>query len=238
MGGGDSSNSNNTENAVKKCGLTEVVIFVLAILAGTACSICSKTMMELKSVGVTGEIEVFQKPIFQTFGMFVGMVFGIIMHWIVIYLKIPFPGYEHNHDTSTSNSTKGSLTASNGNHNHYGSIGSDGGGKEEEKESLIGGSDNNNGSSQSNSGIPTWMYFFLAIPSIFDLGATVLCMMGLQYIDVSIYQLLRGSGTLHASFLIVCECFLASSFYKNILSPIFFVIIINLHAKNIYFLNK
>jgi drug/metabolite transporter (DMT)-like permease len=38
------------------------------------------------------------------------------------------------------------------------------------------------------------MYFFLAIPSIFDLSATALCMMGLQYIDASIYQLLRGSG--------------------------------------------
>jgi drug/metabolite transporter (DMT)-like permease len=38
------------------------------------------------------------------------------------------------------------------------------------------------------------MYFFLAIPSIFDLAATALCMMGLRYLDVSIYQLLRGSG--------------------------------------------
>ena len=38
------------------------------------------------------------------------------------------------------------------------------------------------------------MYFFLAIPSIFDLGATALCMMGLRYLDVSVYQLLRGSG--------------------------------------------
>jgi drug/metabolite transporter (DMT)-like permease len=42
--------------------------------------------------------------------------------------------------------------------------------------------------------IPMWMYFFLAIPAIFDLAATALCMMGLQYLDVSIYQMLRGSG--------------------------------------------
>ena len=39
-----------------------------------------------------------------------------------------------------------------------------------------------------------WMYFFLAIPAIFDLAATALCMMGLQYLDVSVYQMLRGSG--------------------------------------------
>jgi drug/metabolite transporter (DMT)-like permease len=38
------------------------------------------------------------------------------------------------------------------------------------------------------------MYFFLIIPSLFDLGATALCMMGLRYLDVSIYQMLRGSG--------------------------------------------
>ena len=46
---------------------------------------------------------------------------------------------------------------------------------------------------------PIWMYFFLAIPALFDLGATALCMMGLRYIPVSIYQLLRGSGKFGSS---------------------------------------
>jgi hypothetical protein len=42
--------------------------------------------------------------------------------------------------------------------------------------------------------LPPSMYFFLAIPALFDLGATALCSMGLVYLDVSIYQMLRGSG--------------------------------------------
>jgi len=59
MGTGD------TSNAVQKCGLLENVVFVIAIVTGTACSICSKTMMQLEGVGIDGDIEVFEKPIFQ-----------------------------------------------------------------------------------------------------------------------------------------------------------------------------
>lgn len=52
----------------KKCGLTELLIFIAAIVCGTACSVCSKTMMQLHGVGMTGEVEQFSKPLFQTFG--------------------------------------------------------------------------------------------------------------------------------------------------------------------------
>jgi len=52
----------------KKCGLQELLIFIAAIVCGTACSICSKTMMELHGVGITGQVEQFSKPLFQTFG--------------------------------------------------------------------------------------------------------------------------------------------------------------------------
>ncbi|KAJ1619177.1 hypothetical protein T492DRAFT_890762 [Pavlovales sp. CCMP2436] len=40
--------------------------------------------------------------------------------------------------------------------------------------------------------MPVWTYFVLAIPSCFDLVATVLCMFGLMYISVSIYQVRKG----------------------------------------------
>ena len=50
-------------------------------------------MMELRGEGITGEEEIFQKPMFQTFGMFVGMMFGLVMHWAVLFFKLPFPGY-------------------------------------------------------------------------------------------------------------------------------------------------
>jgi hypothetical protein len=175
MGGGHDNNK-----SVNTCGIAEVTIFILAIASGTACSICSKTMMELHGVGQTGEVELFQKPIFQTFGMFVGMMFGLVMHFVVLIFKIPFPGYVHSSPLSTNNVG----LSSGGNHN-YGSI------EDNEKQGLVRETPAN---SNENQEVPIWMYFFLAIPSIFDLAATVLCMMGLQYIDVSIYQLLRGSG--------------------------------------------
>jgi len=115
-------------------------------------------------------MELFQKPLFQTFGMFVGMLLGLVMHWIVLALKLPFPGYEFCDDEEEEDPEK-AVT---------------------ERTAL---KSNSSGISKVDSTqIPTWMYFFLAIPAVFDLVATALCMMGLQYLDVSIYQMLRGSG--------------------------------------------
>ncbi|KAL7532385.1 hypothetical protein ACHAXR_004596 [Thalassiosira sp. AJA248-18] len=176
---------------IAKCGLSEVILFLLAILFGTGCSICSKTMMGLHGTNgtideATGEpvMEAFQKPLFQTFGMFVGMLFGLVMHWIVLVFHIPFPGYYFGPDEGAESgdveipTEKTSLVSSSKNDK-----------SDKNEEDALG---ENDGS--SNKQIPTWMYFFLAIPAIFDLAATALCMMGLQYLDVSIYQMLRGSG--------------------------------------------
>lgn len=175
----------------KECGLTQLLIFVAAIVSGTACSLCSKLMMEMHSTGVTGETEKFTKPIFQTFGMFVGMTFGIVMHWLVLAFKIPFPGYVHrksggewpNVEMQNQGDTERSWVPTESDSllekgKATGTAGDDG---EEEEEPV-------------SSELPVWMYFFLGIPSVFDLGATALCMMGLQFLDVSIYQMLRGSG--------------------------------------------
>lgn len=126
----------------------------------------------------------FQKPLFQTFGMFVGMIFGLVMHWIVLIFRIPFPGYYFGNVEDVVVTRDVELRS--------------------EKTSLLGGGNGsaidgeNNGvtaaSSATTKTIPVWMYFFLAIPAIFDLAATALCMMGLQYLNVSVYQMLRGSG--------------------------------------------
>ncbi len=132
-------------------------------------------MMELKGEGITGEIEVFRKPIFQTFGMFVGMLFGLVMHGIVLYFEIPFPGYTFAKAEDDKNTTKNEGSA-----------------PSEKDRLLVKNEDEVQPAAMQT--LPLWMYFFLAIPSVFDLAATALCMMGLQYIDVSIYQLLRGSG--------------------------------------------
>lgn len=173
MGGG---------SAHAKCGLFEQIIFFTAILAGTACSICSKVMMQIKGSNSEGEQQVFGKPIFQTFGMFVGMLFALVMHWVVIAFKIPFPGYSHYEEA------QGSSDEENGNgrakSSTYGAT------DKKETDTLL----QKKTSKPLSRDTPVWMYFFLAIPSVFDLGATALCMMGLLYLDVSVYILLRGSG--------------------------------------------
>mmetsp|Transcript_38272 Transcript_38272/g.42323 ORF Transcript_38272/g.42323 Transcript_38272/m.42323 type:complete len:466 (+) Transcript_38272:61-1458(+) len=173
----------------KKCGLTEIIVFLIALLTGSACSICSKVMMDMYGIGYSGEVEKFSKPIFQTFGMFVGMTFGILMHYVVLTCRIPFPGYEqYNTKTNDNDNDKRDPT---------------------EKDSLLG---NNKQQSNDTTKIPLSMYFLLAIPSVFDLGATALCMLGLRYLDVSVYQLLRGSGLIFVA--VLKDKFLKDKLYK------------------------
>ena len=149
------------------CGLNELLIFIAAIIAGTGSSITSKVLLDLQSVGLSGEVEKFKFPLFQTWGMFMGMTVGLIMHYAVLYFKVPFPGYTH---------------------------APPGGYKMVQQE---------DGTMKSSAPpeLPLDMYFYLIIPSIFDLFATALCMFGLEYVNVSIYQMLRGSGIVFVAIL-------------------------------------
>ena len=57
-----------SRNIDPTCGLSAFVIFILALVAGTFCSLTSKMLLSMKSVGMTGEVEDFSFPLFQTFG--------------------------------------------------------------------------------------------------------------------------------------------------------------------------
>jgi len=117
------------------------------------------------------------------------MTFGLVMHWVVVTFKIPFPGYHEDANDKKS-------TTKNGQENvEIGTLlpPSEKSNLLLKVESGVTFLDEDEESSASPN-LPLWMYFFLAIPSIFDLAATALCMTGLQYLDVSIYQMLRGSG--------------------------------------------
>jgi hypothetical protein len=139
---------------------TPFAVFLAALVAGTGCSLTSKIMLDMESVGITGEVEKFSYPLFQTFGMFTGMTAGLVMHFIVLAFKIPFPGYNHPKKGYSALET---------------------------------------GTPQQS--VPMWMYFLLIIPSLFDLCATALCMFGLRYVNVSIYQMLRGSAIVFVAIL-------------------------------------
>lgn len=117
-----------------------------------------------------GVTKKFEKPLFQTLGMFVGMCAALFIHAAVLIFKIPFPGYKHAKSVSKK---KG-----------YAAVGEVGEPEEEEMPSI-----------------PIWMYFLLIIPSLFDLCATALCMLGLLHVEVSIYQMLRGSAIIFVAIL-------------------------------------
>lgn len=126
-----------------------LIIFLLALVAGTFCSLTSKIMLNMSAIGMDGQMEAFSYPLFQTFGMFLGMLAGLVLHVLVLKFKIPFPGYDHDNISPT----------------------------------------------------PMWMYMMLIFPSVFDLIATCLCMFGLKYVNVSIYQMLRGSAIVFVALL-------------------------------------
>lgn len=50
------------------------------LVAGTGCIICSKTLFELKAVGISGVEETFEPQVFQPFVMFFGMLFALPMY--------------------------------------------------------------------------------------------------------------------------------------------------------------
>jgi len=152
------------------CGPSEMIVFILALIAGTGCSLTSKLLLDMESVGIDGEMKKFEKPLFQTLGMFVGMVSALVMHALVLAFKIPFPGYKH----GTSKSNKKGYNAIQD--------------VEEDDEDV-------------QEPLPMWMYFLLLIPSLFDLVATALCMLGLLHVEVSIYQMLRGSAIIFVAIL-------------------------------------
>jgi len=144
---------------------SSTLLFSILLHAGTVCSLTSKIMLSLKSIGITNEIESFSFPLFQTFAMFFGMSFGLLFHRIVILFKIPFPGYSFISDEAHNKS-------SHSDESQYDSW---------EEDEL-----------EDDPSIPVHMFFYLAIPAVFDLIATILCMYGLLFITVSTYQILRG----------------------------------------------
>jgi multidrug transporter EmrE-like cation transporter len=149
---------------VTREGPYERMLFIIAVTAGTMCSIFSKLIMETNGIGRDGKVHSFDRPLALTWGMFVGMIIGLPLHAIVVWWKLPFPGYKHSKKTSSAQ------------------------GSDEESTQLL------PAAGAKTTAVPNWMLFYLAVPAMFDLFATAFSMIGLLYLDVSVYQLLRGSG--------------------------------------------
>ena len=191
-------------------GVYEWLIFAAAVATGTACSVLSKILYETTDA----QGRRFDKPIAQTLAMFVAMIFGLPLHWIVIYFQIPFSGYDRFYQSkSTSLSTEGCMLddwngdSENGMpllvdnvdctpkiRHHKASN------RDEEMQNLL-APPCSEPNYHDDTRIPIKTYFYLMIPALFDCVATVLCMIGLLFLDVSIYQLLRGSGIIFVALL-------------------------------------
>ena len=133
----------------EQCGPQAALVFIIGLAAGTGCTIASKALFQVQAVGMTGEVETFDPPLFQTWVMFVGMTFALPAHFLSEYYK----AYKCKHDPAALAQLR----------------------KEQSK-------------------VTAKTYLLLAIPSVFDVLATVLMVFGLLHVNASIWMLLRGGG--------------------------------------------
>ena len=66
----------------EQCGARAAAVFIIGLAAGTGCTIASKALFQCMSIGNTGELELFNPPLFQTWVMFLGMTFALPAHFI------------------------------------------------------------------------------------------------------------------------------------------------------------
>ncbi|KAG3094433.1 hypothetical protein PI125_g16574 [Phytophthora idaei] len=125
------------------CGTREAMVFGMGLITGTGTTLTGKILYGVDSVGLDGEVKKFEKPIFQTWLMFLAMVFALPIHW----------AYHYHVERQWRRNNR------NGMKYHY--------------------------------RIPRKMYFLLALPAAFDLMATFVANLGLLYVTVSVFQLMK-----------------------------------------------
>lgn len=156
-------------------------------------------------------VESFHKPLFEAFGMFLGMVLALVMHWAVMIFKLDFPGYDFineekvqydkgvldHHEATYDSKPPNSSVSMHSTNDEEGCHIQNNGAEHPEKASKP--------KSSNTLIVPKTtsiqIYFILAIPAILDLIATAMFMVGLQYLDVSIHQILRGSQIIFVALL-------------------------------------
>ncbi|KAF4321506.1 hypothetical protein BBI17_002637 [Phytophthora kernoviae] len=67
------------------CGTKEALVFGMGLITGTGTTLTGKILYGVDSVGLDGEVKKFEKPIFQTWLMFLAMIFALPIHWAYHY---------------------------------------------------------------------------------------------------------------------------------------------------------
>ena len=155
---------------------TKAAVFLGALVAGTGCSLTSKMLLSMKSVGASGEVEDFENPLFQTWGMFIGMCMALPVHMLHAWCTRPRKGYA-SIQTAEGGAAKPAVTA----------------------HTLL----------------------VLALPSLFDLAATALCMFGLVFIPVgsSLFDRALPAFARETRFARRCRCIRCSAAAPSSSSP-------------------
>jgi len=128
------------------CDARAAIVFVVGLVAGTGCTIASKALFQVETIGSNGEMQTFKPPLFQTWVMFLGMSFALPAHYLSEWWR-------------RKNATPEELIKIN-----------------------------------AEPKVTSKTYMLLAIPSVFDLIATFLMVLGLLHTNASIWMLLRGGG--------------------------------------------
>lgn len=76
-----------TGGGERSCDATSASVFVVGLVAGTLCIIAAKALFQCEARGVTGELEPFRPPVFETFIMFLGMVFALPLYLVMEGIK-------------------------------------------------------------------------------------------------------------------------------------------------------
>ncbi|GKT36211.1 hypothetical protein ADUPG1_009219 [Aduncisulcus paluster] len=165
--------------------MTEVTYSTKAILGvtgmltfGTGTMVSSKIMLDMSSVNSAGQTVKFEKPVFQTFIMFTSMAIPIIVHLIGLCMK-----------QKKIRERRAAGTVDNQEAEKAGLLGNE----EVEVETAEQLLEKEEAILHPFSDGRWKSYVYVAFPSIFDMIATTLMTDGLEKIDVSIMQMLRGS---------------------------------------------
>jgi len=156
-------------------------ISVSGLLAfGTFTSLAVKIVYELDGEGIDGKVKNFEKPWAMTTVMFVGMTLCLPIAYIVEY-RNKRAAFEAATQSAISPSTDGVI--------------------DNISAPLLGGSDLNAlpPSTAKTSFQEIKEVVLLAIPTFFDLVATVLMNVGFLSVTASVYQMLRGAEMLFAA---------------------------------------
>jgi uncharacterized membrane protein len=178
------------------CGLGEVSIFLLALISGTVCSVCSKVMMSMEGTDGTHEEDgSIQIESFQILHIVIINNLISCLYWLSTYSAVSKVCNVRRNAIWTCFPLAGNTMQATVSRVSFD--------PEEEickadiPEIVVVEPQQKNAHRNKayKAETSTWVYFFLAVPTMFDLIGIALCLKvkGLEYLDVSMYQMLCGS---------------------------------------------